>query len=55
VPASVLSVTYPNDITVEIGKVLTPTQVKDEPTVEWSGDEDKFYTLSMTGMPHIYN
>lgn len=49
VPASVLNVTYPNNLTVEIGKVLTPTQVKDQPTVEWDGDTNVFYTLCMTG------
>ncbi|KAL6423217.1 hypothetical protein ACFW04_010111 [Cataglyphis niger] len=48
VPADVLNVTYPNNITVEIGKVLTPTQVKDQPTVEWKGDANLFYTLCMT-------
>ncbi|XP_012226990.1 protein D2 isoform X1 [Linepithema humile] len=48
VPESVLNVTYPDNITVEIGKELTPTQVKDEPNVKWSGKDNKFYTLCMT-------
>lgn len=49
VPADVLNVTYPNNLTVEIGKVLTPTQVKDQPAVQWNGDANTFYTLCMTG------
>ncbi|KAL0099998.1 hypothetical protein PUN28_019467 [Cardiocondyla obscurior] len=48
VPAGVLNVTYPKNLTVEIGKVLTPTQVKDEPTVQWDGEANAFYTLCMT-------
>ncbi|KAG7200735.1 hypothetical protein KM043_001285 [Ampulex compressa] len=48
VPASVLSVTYPGNLLVEIGKVLTPTQVKDKPTVTWSAEANGFYTLCMT-------
>lgn len=50
VPASVLSVTYPNNLGVEIGKVLTPTLVKDQPTVQWDAEANAFYTLCMTGM-----
>lgn len=49
IPKGVLTVTYPNNLRVEIGKVLTPTQVKDEPAVEWSSETDAFYTLCMTG------
>lgn len=49
VPANVLNVTYPNNLSVEIGKVLTPTQVKDQPTVQWDGETNAFYTLCMTG------
>ncbi|CAD1480909.1 unnamed protein product, partial [Heterotrigona itama] len=48
VPTNVLQVTYPNNLAVEIGKVLTPTQVKDPPTVKWDGDANTFYTLCMT-------
>lgn len=50
VPASVLNVTYPNNLTVEIGKELTPTQVKDQPTVQWDAEANGFYTLCMTGL-----
>ncbi|XP_011882181.1 PREDICTED: protein D2-like isoform X3 [Vollenhovia emeryi] len=48
VPAGVLNVTYPSNLAVEIGKVLTPTQVKDQPTVQWDGEANAFYTLCMT-------
>ncbi|KAG5320176.1 PEBPH protein, partial [Pseudoatta argentina] len=48
IPASVLNVTYPNNITVQIGTELTPTQVKDQPRVEWEADSEAFYTLCMT-------
>lgn len=49
VPQDVLQVTYPNGISVDIGKVLTPTQVKDQPTVTWNADANAYYTLCMTG------
>ncbi|KAF7382915.1 hypothetical protein HZH66_013317 [Vespula vulgaris] len=48
VPSAVLDVVYPNNLVVEIGKVLTPTQVKNQPTVKWTGDANTFYTLCMT-------
>ncbi|XP_018356916.1 PREDICTED: protein D2-like isoform X2 [Trachymyrmex septentrionalis] len=47
VPASVLKVTYDGNI-VEIGKELTPTQVKLQPNVEWEPEPNTFYTLCMT-------
>lgn len=48
VPANLLKVTYPSCVFVE-GNELTPTQVKDEPQVEWKSEEGSFYTLLMTG------
>ncbi|XP_017796621.1 PREDICTED: protein D2-like isoform X1 [Habropoda laboriosa] len=48
VPQNVLNVTYPNKLTVDIGKVLTPTQVKDPPTVTWDADANGYYTVCMT-------
>ncbi|XP_066598716.1 protein D2-like isoform X2 [Prorops nasuta] len=48
IPASVLDVTYSGNLTVEIGKELTPTQVKDPPNVKWDADANTFYTLCMT-------
>ncbi|CRL05877.1 CLUMA_CG019128, isoform A [Clunio marinus] len=44
---SVLKISYPNGVNVE-GIELTPTQVRDEPNVEWEGNENEFYTLLMT-------
>lgn len=35
-------------VSVNLGNVLTPTQVKDAPTVEWDAEADAFYTLCMT-------
>lgn len=44
-----LQVSYPSGVTVDFGNELTPTQVKDEPTVSWPADPNAFYTLCMTG------
>lgn len=49
VPAAVVKVSYPTGVTVDLGKELTPTQVKDQPTVDWDADGSSFYTLCMTG------
>lgn len=46
-PGKVLKVSYPSGVSAE-GVELTPTQVKDEPKVEWEA-EDGFYTLLLTG------
>ena len=35
-------------VSVSLGNVLTPTQVKDPPTVDWDAEADAFYTLCMT-------
>ncbi|KAI4492280.1 hypothetical protein M0802_009861 [Mischocyttarus mexicanus] len=48
VPSTLLDVSYPNNLVIEVGKVVTPTQVKDQPTVKWAGDANTFYTLCMT-------
>ncbi|XP_049305201.1 uncharacterized protein LOC105222811 [Bactrocera dorsalis] len=40
-------VTYPSGVKVELGKELTPTQVKDQPTVSWEAEDDALYTLFM--------
>ncbi|CAO1444026.1 unnamed protein product [Diamesa hyperborea] len=45
---SELKVTFPSGNEVKLGNVLTPTQVKDEPSVEWVAEEDTFYTLLLT-------
>ena len=48
VPPQVLDVSY-GKATVNLGNVLTPTQVKNIPSVKWEADPNKFYTLCMTG------
>jgi len=48
-PPNVLNVKYPNNVDVNVGNVLTPTQVKDEPNVHWDADAKDYYTLCMTG------
>lgn len=47
-PGKVLKVSYPSGVTVE-GSELTPTQVKDQPKVEWEAEDGVFYSLLMTG------
>lgn len=45
-----LKVSYPaSDVNVDLGNYLTPTQVKEEPKVEWEAKEGEFYSLLMTG------
>ncbi|GJQ88323.1 hypothetical protein Trydic_g223 [Trypoxylus dichotomus] len=48
VPAEVAEVNYPSGVKVELGNVLTPTQVKDIPSVKWTADQSALYTLCMT-------
>ncbi|CRK92647.1 CLUMA_CG006199, isoform A [Clunio marinus] len=43
-----LNITYPSGVKVNLGNVLTPTKVKDEPTVKWNSEDGVFYTLLMT-------
>lgn len=44
-----LKISYPSGVNVNLGNVLTPTQVKDQPKVEWDAEDGAFYTLLMTG------
>lgn len=46
-PKSKLFITYCNGKTVEFGAELTPTEVKNEPTLDWSADPNKYYCLIM--------
>ncbi|KAJ6637828.1 Phosphatidylethanolamine-binding protein like F40A3.3 [Pseudolycoriella hygida] len=46
-PKQGLKVTY-GENEVKFGNELTPTQVKDIPSVEWNADPTLFYTLIMT-------
>jgi hypothetical protein len=36
-------------VKVDDGNELTPTQVKDPPTVNWGADDVSYYLLCMTG------
>lgn len=47
-PKEILKVSYNSGIDLNIGSELTPTQVKDQPTVEYDQDEGSFYTLLLT-------
>lgn len=38
-------VAYPSGVVVSFGNELTPTQVKDEPTVAWDFEPGSLYTL----------
>lgn len=40
VPAGTIKVIYGDDLEVKQGNELTPTQVKDQPIVSWSGLEE---------------
>ncbi|XP_012266003.2 protein D2-like isoform X2 [Athalia rosae] len=48
IPASLVDVTYPGNLSVKIGQEFTPTQVKDQPAVKWNADPATFYTLAMS-------
>lgn len=41
-------VSYPSGLQAT-GVELTPTNVKDEPAVDWDAEEGSFYTLLLTG------
>lgn len=43
-----MQVTYPSGVTADLGNELTPTQVKDKPSLKWEHDEDSFYTLILS-------
>jgi len=47
-PTKLLEVTYPSGVTVNLGNELTPTEVKDKPTLKWDHDDNSFYTLIMS-------
>ncbi|XP_054726080.1 phosphatidylethanolamine-binding protein homolog F40A3.3-like [Anastrepha obliqua] len=46
-PKALLEVNYPSGVKADLGKELTPTQVKDQPTVTWKAESDALYTLVM--------
>lgn len=46
-----LNVTYRSSgVDVNLGNVMTPSQVTDQPEVGWESQPDTFYTLLMTGI-----
>ncbi|XP_050544055.1 phosphatidylethanolamine-binding protein homolog F40A3.3-like isoform X2 [Daktulosphaira vitifoliae] len=47
-PKGKIQVSYPSGVNVDYGNELTPTQVKDEPTVKWDVEDNTLYTLCMT-------
>lgn len=47
-PQETLQVLYPGELSVDEGNELTPTQVKEKPTLNWTSKDDEFYTLIMT-------
>ncbi|KAJ3639532.1 hypothetical protein Zmor_002887 [Zophobas morio] len=47
-PEVVAEVSYPSGVKVDLGNELTPTQVKDIPSVKWNADNNAVYTLCMT-------
>ncbi|KAL5233055.1 hypothetical protein ACI65C_000465 [Semiaphis heraclei] len=47
-PSDRIEVSYPSGVVVNMGNELTPTQVKDEPSVNWPADPNALYTLCMT-------
>ncbi|EDV48021.1 protein D2 [Drosophila erecta] len=47
-PTNLLTVTYSGGQVVDIGGELTPTQVQNQPKVEWDADPNALYTLILT-------
>jgi len=47
-PAQALKVVYPGGLVVNEGEELTPTNVRNTPSVEWVAEQDSYYTLSMS-------
>jgi len=47
-PDQFLNVKFPSGAVVNLGKELTPLQVKDEPQVKYTADPNTLYTLQMT-------
>ncbi|XP_046964377.1 protein D3-like [Vanessa cardui] len=47
-PSCLVKVKYPSGVEVKLGNELTPTQVKDVPTVTWEAEANSYYVLVMT-------
>lgn len=41
-------VSYPSGVSVNLGNELTPTQVKDKPTLSWQAEKGAYYTVYKT-------
>lgn len=52
-PDALVNIRYNSGVAIDtigtIGRVLTPTQVKDEPHVSFGGDSKSLHTLILTG------
>lgn len=46
-PMDLLDIQYSSGVRADLGKELTPTQVKDKPVVKWTAKENTYYTLAM--------
>ena len=46
VPNSLLEVTW-KDVGANLGSVVTPTQMKDEPILKWEAEANAFYTVML--------
>ncbi|CAH0557508.1 unnamed protein product [Brassicogethes aeneus] len=46
-PSAKITVVFDSGKEVDFGHELTPTEVKNEPTVKWEADPSKYYVLSM--------
>lgn len=44
-----LIISYGSGLVVGLGNELTPSQVREAPTVEWEANDDAYFTLLMTG------
>ncbi|XP_005176905.1 protein D2-like [Musca domestica] len=47
-PKSLLKIAYQGNLQVDKGNELTPSQVKEPPTLEWPNEDATYYTLIMT-------
>eukprot|EP00057_Strongylocentrotus_purpuratus_P016071 XP_011670545.1 PREDICTED: protein D2 [Strongylocentrotus purpuratus] len=47
-PAAIAAVTWASGVEANLGNILTPTVVKDAPTMTWPTEEGALYTVVMT-------
>ncbi|CAG2171603.1 unnamed protein product [Oppiella nova] len=48
VPNGVINVRYRSGVDINLGNEVTPTQVAEQPLVEWAADYGNYYTLVLT-------